>query len=101
MNGMISGIIDYSPRVIRSGKTLSAMATKGKTSTFVYGADNKLSVLRDKVIEKTKDGENTVITVTKKYFREGSGGLIEKITTTRIYDALKNLIKETSENVVY
>ena len=98
---MISGIVEYSPKILRNGKTLSTMATRGKTSTFVYDANDNLELLRDKVIERVKDGDNTVITVTKKYFYNAKDALVEKITTTRIYGALENLIKETSEKVLY
>ena len=101
MNNIVSGIVEYSPRVLKSGKTLSTMATYGKTSTFVYDVNNKLELLRDKVIEYSKDGENTVITVTKKYFRNVKNALVDKITTTRVYDKLKNLVKESSEKVSY
>ncbi len=98
---MISSIVEYPNRVLKSGKTISTSAHAGKTSSFVYDSNDKLQMLRDKVVTRSKDGENTVITVTKKYFYNIKDSLIEKVTTTRVYDKLKNLVKETIEKVNY
>ena len=94
---MISSIVEYPNRVLKSGKTISTSAHAGKTSSFVYGSNDKLQMLRDKVVTRSKDGENTVITVTKKYFYNIKDSLIEKVTQTRVYDKCKQLLSDVKK----
>lgn len=88
-------------RTFKNGVTVNTQSLNRKTHTFLYDKQDKLYLLREKAINEYMQGENKVIEITKKYFREIKNALIEKITVRKVYDKSGKLVDFKTDKIFY